>query len=216
MSTLLVGVGGQLRNGKDEIADRLCLKLMNAHNIFTDRPAFAHAVKRIFCEAFDVDLDFIEKWKIIPEAPPGFDMSVRKGLQFIGDGFRTIKSRVWLDLAFKNRNQPSIFSDVRYINELEIIKNKGGINVLTWRPGYENNDPNGSEAQIKPLIDWLLSTGKEGQLIDHSWMDADWDSAPEGISYVDIFIKNDGTLDDLDQKIEKIILPYVQGYFDLL
>ena len=77
-----VGVGGQMQNGKDTIADYL-------HDVFSwERNAFAAGVKKVFCDTFGVDEAFIEKWKVIPEPPTGFLKTVRQSLQFIGDGFR--------------------------------------------------------------------------------------------------------------------------------
>lgn len=182
----LIGVAGQFRNGKDEISDYIARKL----NL--KRAAFASNVKRIFCETFGVNLEFVEKWKTIPEPPPGFDMPVRQSLQFIGDGFRKIKSDIWVDLIFRNDPSETVISDVRYINELvEINKNKG-INILVYRPGYLNEDPNESEAQIKIFVEHFLNKKTEGKVKDQH----------EKFGLIDYFIINDGTLEDLYKKID--------------
>lgn len=191
----IIGVSGQARFGKDIISDYLAPKLNFS------RAAFAHSVKKIFCEAFNVDLEFIEKWKVISEPPPGFDMPVRQALQFIGDGFRQIKKDVWVDLIFRYNPQDVVISDVRYCNELMAIKNKGGINILLWRPGYENDDPNKSESQIKSLIDWFASKNIEGDVKNISK-----ESGPYGCEFVDYFIINNGTLDQLYEKVGNIIV----------
>lgn len=190
-----IGLAGQCRNGKDVAADYLGEKLG------WDRDAFAKNVKRVYCETFDVDLDFVEEWKSNPEVPPGFDMNVRKGLQFIGDGFRKIQGNIWIELAFRNRTRPVIISDVRYVNELKKIRSVGGINVLIYRTGFLNDDPNGSEAQIRPFVEYFVDQGFEGVFRPESDVGE--------MNLVDVFLRNDGTLDDLYAKLDEIVLPYV-------
>jgi hypothetical protein len=84
----VIGVAGQAQMGKDTLADRLCEKLNAAggagvnddhpaEHLHWTRGAFAANVKKVFCDTFDVDMDFVEKWKVIPEPPPGFDMTVQ-------------------------------------------------------------------------------------------------------------------------------------------
>lgn len=185
----VIGVAGQLRNGKDMTSDYLAEKLE------FKRAAFASNVKKIFCDTFGVDLDFVEKWKTSAESPPGFNMNVRQALQFIGDGFRKIKSDIWIDLVFRNNPEKIVISDVRYVNELKKIKEKNGVNILIYRPGYLNQETNDSEAQIRPFVEYFLNEGKEGRV-----------DAEDKFSLVDFFIINDGTLEDLYNKIDNLII----------
>ncbi len=184
----VIGFGGQLGTGKDTAADYLCkilndeiladaAKTKNAPNLrwkreafppfervplTWQRTAFANAVKQVYMDVFNVDRDFIEKWKREDDPPPGFLKSVRKSLQFIGDGFRSIQGDVWLESVFRDEYSMKIISDLRYINEALKIHEYGGMCVLVWRPGFENDDSNLSEAEIKPLIDWCLNTNQNG------------------------------------------------------
>jgi hypothetical protein len=186
----LIGVAGQFRNGKDMISDYLADKLQ------LKRAAFASNVKKIFCETFNVDFQFVEEWKTIPEPPPGFSMPVRQALQFIGDGFRKIKNDIWVDLIFRYNPSELVVSDVRYINELNKIKENKGVNILVHRPGFLNFDPNESEAQIRPFVEYYLSKNIEGRVYD----------SDDRFKLIDYFIINDGTLEDLYKKIDNIIL----------
>lgn len=222
----VIGVSGQLRNGKDTVADHLFQKL--DPNFGWKRTAFASNVKRIFCETFGVDLAFIEEWKVKDSIPPGFGMNVRRGLQQIGDGFRQIYPTIWLDLVFRESG-PKIISDVRYINEVKKVKEEGGLNILVVRPGYVNDDPNGSEAQIKPYTrwglyytDWLASkivtveTPDDDKVVlraDHRQTTVDRRSyyIPEFMHLFDMVIRNDGTLDDLYRIIDDRVLPFVES-----
>lgn len=189
---MIIGIAGQLANGKDVVADYLA-KVLNSRGGNWKRIGFAHNVKKIFMEAFGVDLEFIEEWKRKTDVPPGFIKNIRQSLQFIGDGFRTIKPTVWTDLIFKSK-EDIIISDVRYMNEINGIRERNGVVILLYRPGYLNNDPNLSEAQIKPLIEHCNNNLEEGKLDGES---------------VDFFIKNDGNLEDLYDKIDKLIIPYL-------
>lgn len=197
----IVAAFGQLANGKDEFCDNLVKKLNS--NALTGhewtRNAFANAVKDVFCESFGVDRDFIEKWKRIPEAPPGMLMPVRQGLQMIGDGFRQIKPNVWIDIAMR-RKERQILSDGRYINEAKAVKAAGGLTVLIYRDGFLNDDPNPSEAQLKPIIQYCAKNLKSGK-IKHD----DHKDAPDGFGYFDVYIENNGDLQTFLQKSYEIV-----------
>lgn len=182
----IIGVAGQFRNGKDVISDYLAEKLK------FKRAAFASNVKKIFCDTFDVDLEFVEKWKTISSPPPGFDMPVRQALQFIGDGFRKIKNNIWVDLVFRYDPNEIVISDVRYVNELMEIKKNKGINILVHRPGHLNSDPNPSESQIKVFVEYFLSKRVEGKISE----------TDENFGLIDYFIINDKDISNLYKKLD--------------
>ena len=212
---LVIGVAGQAQMGKDTLADRLCDRLNYKEGWSRwKREAFAYGVKEVFSETFDVTRDFIEEWKVKDEVPPGFDMTVRKGLQFIGDGFRQIQADVWVNRPFKKK-VPKVISDVRYPNEFQRIKQEGGFNILIGRPDKLSDDPNGSEALIKPYVKWALDNF-EAKITDIQEalkcdMYHDW---PENFELFDAFVCNDGTMEELYENIENIVLPQVEVYFE--
>jgi hypothetical protein len=189
---------GQMRSGKNVTGEYLCGK-----SGFLPA-SFAKPVKDIYCRAFGVDMDFVEKWKVINEPPPGFDKTVRQSLQFIGDGFRSINPNVWVDYAFSNNPEKSCYMDGRYLNELSRVRLEGGANILLWRPRHENNDSNQSEAQVKPLVDWYAERRIEGEvgMLDRS-------SAPKGCELVDFFLINDGDIPSLYRKIDRLVIPKI-------
>jgi hypothetical protein len=209
----IIGVAGQMRAGKDSLADYLQQYLNRCPPmVYWHRGAFAKAVKQIFMDAFDKDPAYVEKWKVVKEAPPDLDMPVRKALQFIGDGFRNIKSSIWIDLAlmgdYPHRNDcAKIISDVRYRNELKAIYDNGGFNILIVRPDKINNDPNGSEAQMRPFVRYalklhLLSNLNSCNLAEKFWTKL-WNlrllsvSKPKGWEYIHYVLINNGTLEDM-------------------
>lgn len=210
----VIGVAGQAQNGKDTIADRMMVHLNNLEESWK-RTAFAWKVKQIFCDTFNVDIEFVEKWKVIPEPPPGFDMPVRQALQFIGDGFRKIQANVWVDQPFRDKSQPINISDVRYVNEFSRIHQEGGMNILVARPDRLNNDQNGSEAQIRPYVDWFLSyfAGDHRSIIDVRKLD--WEfirkqplitKPPQNIEYFDVFVCNCGTKKELEVAVDEDLM----------
>lgn len=213
----VIGTSGQAQNGKDTIADRVMAHMERSTEGREQwkRTAFAAKVKQIFCETFNVDLDFVEKWKTVPEPPPGFDLPVRKSLQFIGDGFREIQPTVWLDQPFRDRSVPLIISDVRYVNEFVRVKAEGGLNILVVRPDRMNDDPNGSEAQIKPFANWLYNHfGKEDKLI-FDLRKFNWnlyEDFPSLIQFIDVFVCNKSTKEDLLNSIDAHLMPIVRSF----
>jgi hypothetical protein len=225
----VIGVAGQCQMGKDTLADRLAERLnagpagWRRESLDWERKAFAYAVKKVFMDTFGVDMDFIEKWKVIPTPPPGFGMTVRQALQFIGDGFRQIKGTIWLDIAFRDKATPVVLSDVRYVNEFVRVKAEGGFNALVGRPDRLNDDPNGSEAQIRPYIQWCLDTFDPAvKVVDFSqvpWDDirrsaggGTIDAPPPNIEKFDVFVRNDGTKDELYEVIDASVVPIVRNH----
>lgn len=212
MLNKVIGAAGQARMGKDELSNYLA-------TIFPwKRIAFAKEVKAVFANTFDVDFDFIEKWKINPDPPPGFNLNLRKAMQYIGDGFRQIHSDIWIELCFKRNSLPLILSDCRYINELCYIHQMGGYNVLIYREEALNDDPNGSEAQIRPLLEYFdkwYEDGPVNSVIGNTCVrEARMAIAPSGAEFVNFFIRNNGTLDQLYAKIDKILVPVLKERYN--
>lgn len=219
----VIGVAGQYQMGKDTVADRL-EELLNKEEIKWTRTAFAYAVKKIYCDTFGVDFDFIEKWKVIPEIPPGFTMTVRQALQFIGDGFRKIQPDVWLNMPFRNQTSPIIISDVRYVNEFTRVYDENGFNILVGRPERLNNDQNGSEAQIRPYLEYCFKAFENWgtQVVNLSKINSDQISPnffitkpPEGMSKFHAYVRNDSDINSLIESVDHILINQVKDFFKL-
>lgn len=208
-----IGAAGQMSSGKDTLCDYLCIKLNELGDNW-QRTAFAYNVKRVYRETFDRTAEFIEQWKNVPEPPPGFTMNVRKSLQFIGDGFRTIQPTIWLDLVFRDKTRSVIISDCRYVNEFTRVKEEGGLAILIGRSGMMNDDPNGSEAQIRPYVEWALKTFPVDQpFINLHEVDPEiLATCPVDISKFDLFVRNDGTVAQLYDIVDNYIVDYVKQY----
>mgnify|MGYP006280210411 CR=1 FL=1 len=207
----LITVAAQLANGKDEFCNYLA-KVLNDEKNEWERNAFADAVKNTFCQAFNVDRDFIEKWKRIPEAPPGFLMPIRQCLQFIGDGYRKIRDEIWIEIALRGeRNQ--IISDSRYFNEAKAVCQRNGLVFLMYRPGFVNDDPNPSESQIRPLVDFCVKNICEGPIDFKALKEKYGDECPDEMKYYHYWLVNDSTLSDLRHKTATKVVPFVEEFF---
>lgn len=207
MKPICIGIAGQKQNGKDTLADYIFgqLKKCEEFKLNFERAAFAFNVKKVFSETFDVSYEFIEDWKVKSEPPPGFDITVREALQFIGDGFRKIKSSIWIDLMFRY-NENKIISDVRYLNEAHRIVEEGGFNILIAHPDRVNDDPNGSEAQIRPYAVWCLENMSTSGFITNTASV----NKPEHMDLFTCFVRNDKSIDDLYEITDEIIVPFIK------
>jgi len=195
-----IGLGSQMRMGKDTAADHL-LKRLNETKILGPwfRGSFAKEVKKLFCETFNVSPEFIEEWKVKTEIPPGFAMPIRDGLTIIGNGFRDIQRDVWIKKLFENNSANLVISDTRYINEANQIQNRGGITILLYRPGFENNKPSASEQELMPFVRALKD--KPSGFIEN-----------EDIPF-DLWLVNDGTLENLHNRIDEVVMPYIMNFW---
>ena len=187
---------GQAAFGKDVLSNYLKEKLNNG--ILWERASFADAVKRVFEDSFGYDREFIEKWKRIPEPPEGLELPVRQSLQLIGDGFRKIRQNIWIEIVFRNKFKNLLIADGRYFNEAVHVRKNGGINILIYRKGFMNVDPNPSEAELKSKI-------KE--------FDDKYEDGPVEDEHFDFFIRNDSTLENYYKKIDTVLIPYIYKRF---
>lgn len=181
----VIGVAGQRRNGKDQVTKRLLTHLPS-----WSRGGFADAVKQKLCEEFKVKKEFVEEWKDKDEKPPGMDQPMRKSLVAIGDGYRSIKKDYWIDKEFKDKGYMyKIFSDERYINEAAAIRDLGGINIFVYRPGYINQDETPSEEWCGELARFFGGNVAA--------------KCRRSVNLIDCVIKNDGTIADLNKKVDQ-------------
>lgn len=161
----LIGITGKKRAGKDTVAARL----IEAHG-FT-RFAFADIMKE-FAFRLDPlipwgstdtlhrnldrlsDIVRVDGWEKAKENP-----EVRRLLQALGDdaGRTLFGENFWIDRTFAEiedfyyglgYHAPVVITDVRYPNEADAIRERGGIIVRVVRPGLESSDTHRSEVAM--------------------------------------------------------------------
>ena len=203
----LIGLAGQKQNGKDTLADYL----LERHFVKWDRRAWADGLKKTVSEVFGVSLAFIEEWKENPEPPPGWNMTMRKCLQFVGDGMRQIKSDCWLEYTTRDRRGSTLITDGRYINELAKTKELGGVNILVFRPGFINDIDHPSESQLRPIVEFYERMKWEGEVVKLTREQSRKEAVPEGTDYIDYVIWNDGDVEDLHTKVDDLVLALLFG-----
>ena len=108
-----------------------------------------------------------------------YDLTIRQLLQYYGTTvMRTyFGENVWINSTLRNANKNTIISDCRFINEAEAIKEKQGIIIYINRPGVAFGHHQSEKEMFK-----MLQSG-----------------------IYDYQIDNNGNLEDLFNKIKKLI-----------
>lgn len=190
-----IGIGGQARSGKDTLGRYLVQRLNELGTLGRwVQCGFADPIKRLFMDTFEVNEAFVESWKVRPEPPPGLQLPVRTCLTLIGDGFRRMCPTVWIDKLFRSVPGQRVVTDVRYRNEVQSIRDRGGVVILLYRPGLVSDLSTPSEQELVPLIQQLLDRGREGPVRDTDLP-------------CDYFLINGGSVDDLYRKADEQVLP---------
>lgn len=189
----IVSCSGQANSAKGCVGNYLHQKLG------WKQVAFADNVKKLVCDLFNIDREFIEKWKRIDMPPPKFVKTMREVLIFIGEGSRQCYPDIWIDRLFQEHTENIIINDCRYISEHKAIKDKKGLQILIWRPNYENNIDSGSEQEIMPYVN-QLKHHPEGKLENNAF---------------DFWLINNQDLSSFYKKIDTLILPYIKKHFNM-
>lgn len=171
---ILVGLAGRAGHGKSEVSKILRRTWMaDADNDRMDRVeaevAFADPIKDAVQAMFGYDRKTLEYWKRTTEPVPPLHRSMRVILQTLGTdwGRDTIQPDIWLrlwehrvkDLQHKlgyGTRLLVVVPDVRFQNEVTLIKSLGGVVVEVVRPDYEEGEDHASELQELENVDEVV------------------------------------------------------------
>ena len=157
----LIGLSGIKRSGKDTAGDYL----IKNHNYI--KYSFAGALKKACGEIFMFDYeqtdgskkeDYDERWNINPRKVfQRFGTELfRDSLEYFFPEMKHLKNNFWIyrfkiwyqEQIKKNPNVRIVVTDVRFINEADIIKELGGIIIKINRNNLKNIDNHSSEINI--------------------------------------------------------------------
>ena len=151
----IIGIAGKAGAGKDTLGD-----FLRGHIVRSYIYSFAEPIKRGLQYSLGYgDDEMYGNLKEVTDADFGF--SPRAAMQEFGTCLRNLNPDIWFILAsMKHKMSPSrvmIIPDVRYDNEANWIRSKGGITIQIERPGIQDVREHSSEKGISEhLIDHLL------------------------------------------------------------
>jgi dephospho-CoA kinase len=155
---MIIGISGKAGSGKDTVAQMLFEKIAGG-KIITH---FADNLKNIISKLLRVsyqDLMNPEFKKKTVDLFPQY--TYRTLMQAIGTKFREIDKDFWVKLmmeTFKySDNYTIIIPDVRYKNEAEAIKNKGGVLIRINRDIPEINDHSSETDLDNYKFDYIIN-----------------------------------------------------------
>jgi hypothetical protein len=156
----LIGVSGRKHNGKDTVGNYL-VEVYDYKRI-----AFADKLKEACMIIFGLTKEQVFDETLKDVVDNYWGVSPRIILQYVGtDLLRNqlktiiphIDNNIWvkavhkqiLDELKKDPLQKFVITDVRFENEIQFIKEMGGVNIRITRPTIENNDTHSSENQLQ-------------------------------------------------------------------
>lgn len=174
MNGLVIGLVGAAGSGKDTLAN-----ILIAEHGFA-KLMFAAPLKRLCCEAFGWEMDRLDelkykeaKTKLEKPHAPGQFWTRREILQHVGtEGFRAIDPLHWVRLAQREameqlarqeefgRGRGVVFTDLRFQDEADMVRDVGGIVVRMTRLG----GPRGTEHSGHSSESGVYSIGADAEV----------------------------------------------------
>lgn len=145
----IIGLSGHKGSGKDTAAD--FLRRYGYHKV-----AFADSLKKACKAIFGFTDEQLHDPKKKEEVDPFWGFSPRWALQRVGtEGVRTqIGTDVWVRSLFRNAptDRPLVVSDVRFQNELDAMRERGGQGWLVQRGGCRGDGHASEEMARHPEL----------------------------------------------------------------
>jgi energy-coupling factor transporter ATP-binding protein EcfA2 len=180
---MIIGISGHMGSGKDTIAKMLSYILFKMK---PEYPSYYNFVYWANCNTAPYIVPFAKNIKLITSKLIGCNESdlydqdfkklqitwitgsptVRKILQDVGIIFREkIDPDIWIKSLFKitENEDHVIIPDVRFINEADAIKKRGGLLIRINRPG-KNGDGHISETSLDNYKDFDYIIENDGEL----------------------------------------------------
>ena len=192
---MLIGIVGLISSGKGTVADRL----VEQHGYKKD--SFAKSLKDAVASMFNWDRALLEgdtessrQWREQPDEfwsnKFGKPTTPRWVLQYFGTEVMRgqMLDTIWVDSCLaRYKGEPTVISDTRFENEIKTIRQAGGKIILVKR----GQDP-----------DWFTSY-VEGNIVPTGIHSSEYAWAKSEFDHV---IQNDGTKDELYEKVDDLII----------
>lgn len=179
MSTLIVGVSGKKRAGKDTIAE-----LLTSEHGFT-RVAFADAVREVLYETNPMLWSLRWLWRTLRGNPMrvaelvdtlGWEQAkaqpeVRRLLQRLATeaARKVLGPSIWVTTGMAKVAEvdgPVVITDVRFANEVAAIRAAGGVLIRVNRPSIVSRDTHKSEVELDDYDDFDAVLVNDGTVAD--------------------------------------------------
>lgn len=168
---LLIGISGKKRAGKDTAALHLC------ETYDFERVSFADDLKELTSDLFDIPLDMfhhdlfkdrpLEHYKVTAEMMKSIGTENKGEFKHNGSDdvlrhtprslciavaqfMRSVDPNFWIDRAVNNLHLPrkAVISDMRFKNEAQAIKDRGGILIRINNPSIDTSSKHISETDL--------------------------------------------------------------------
>jgi hypothetical protein len=204
--TTLIGIGGALRAGKDTIADHLVGGYLFKRHQMSDPLAEALLVLDpiIF---YDGRQRYSELVAEVGYTEAKKNPEVRRLLQTLGTeiGRQMIGENTWVDIAARNIDEDRhiyrrdvVITGIRFKNELDMIRSRGGVLLYVRRPALEtsSSSAHASETSLteEDFDEVVVNDGSIADLEDKVDLElASWRSVPAQRSKNDDLMLDFGT-----------------------
>ena len=192
---MLVGIVGLISSGKGTVADRLVQK----HRFRKD--SFAKSLKDAVSSMFNWDREMLEgktdesrAWREKPDEfwskRFGKEVTPRWVLQYFGTEVmrQGMHDAIWIDSCIARYDgKPTVIADTRFENEIKTIREMGGKILLVKRGQDPDWFTDYVEGNVEP---------KNVHLSEYAWAKSEYDH----------LITNNGTLEELHQQIDDLIV----------
>jgi hypothetical protein len=192
---MLVGIVGLISSGKGTVADRLVQK----HGFRKD--SFAKSLKDAVSSMFNWNREMLEgktdesrAWREKPDEfwskRFGKEVTPRWVLQYFGTEVmrQGMHDAIWIDSCIARYDgKPTVIADTRFENEIKTIREMGGKILLVKRGQDPDWFTDYVEGNVEP---------KNVHLSEYAWAKSDYD----------YLITNNGTLEELHQQIDDLIV----------
>tara|TARA_R100000951_G_scaffold106119_1_gene100462 strand:- start:107 stop:637 length:531 start_codon:yes stop_codon:yes gene_type:complete len=159
MKTSIIGLAGPSTVGKSTIARRL-KSIFSSGSPEGEIHSFASNI-RLALYVMGLEVNYEDK-----EAPVYKDKSTRDLMKSLGTewGRNSVGLNIWVDLLMqridKSDAPAAIIDDVRFANEAQAIRNRGGIVIELSREGVQYNGAHATELGLdKSLVDATVDCG---------------------------------------------------------